>query len=137
MTSARDGTRGLPGIGSARAAGAVLLLAYGWWAVSLPPFSATATVAVLGGGAAAIVAGTCGRRRRRSRTAEVGSTGPWLLLASVGALWQVAAFVQGPRDEHPTLSSLTNALLGSQPARAAAFALWAVAMAGLSRLSRR
>ena len=50
----------------------------------------------------------------------------------VGGLWQLAAYLQHPRDEHPTLSSLANALLDSQPARAAAFVLWILAAVELS-----
>ncbi len=57
----------------------------------------------------------------------------WLVLLAVGGLWQLVAYLQHPRDDHPTLSSLTNALLDSQPARAAAFALWVLATVELAR----
>jgi hypothetical protein len=55
-----------------------------------------------------------------------------LILA--GATWQVAAYVQHPRSDHPTLSSLVNAALDSHPARAAAFVAW---LAGAWELARR
>ncbi len=58
---------------------------------------------------------------------------PWAGLASVLVTWELVAFVQSPRADHPTLSSLINTMLDSHPARAAAFALWLVAMMELAR----
>ena len=55
------------------------------------------------------------------------------MLVALGALWQLAAYLQHPREVHPTLSSLANALLDSHPARAAAFVLWIIASLWLSR----
>jgi hypothetical protein len=63
----------------------------------------------------------------------MGTTLPWVVLVVGGALWQLAAYVQHPREDHPTLSSLANGLLDSQPARVAAFVAWAAAMVALSR----
>lgn len=57
----------------------------------------------------------------------------WLVVLAVGGLWQLAAYLQQPRHEHPTISSLVNALLGSQPARVAAFVLWILATVELAR----
>lgn len=57
----------------------------------------------------------------------------WGALAVVAAAWQLAAYLQEPREDHPTLSSLTNAALDSQPARAAAFVVWLLATVGLAR----
>jgi hypothetical protein len=110
----------------------VFLLAYAWWAVGLPSFSAEATVAVLLAGGAAAVSGAWIPRRPRPEFAR-RRAGPWAGLAALGGLWQLAAYLQHPRDDHPTLSSLINELLDSQPARAAAFVLWIVATVGLSR----
>jgi hypothetical protein len=56
-----------------------------------------------------------------------------VVLAAAAALWQAAAYLQQPRREHPTLSSLANALLDSHPARAAAFVLWLLATIRLAR----
>ena len=58
----------------------------------------------------------------------------WLVLAVALGAWQLASYLQSPRDEHPTLSSLTNAALDSHPARAAAFVAW---LAGAAWLARR
>jgi hypothetical protein len=80
-------------------------------------------VAVLLAGVAAAIAGWASRRPAGA-CAGRGSVTGWVVLAVASALWQLAAYVQSPRHEHPTLSSLTNAVLASQPARAAAFVLW-------------
>lgn len=108
------------------------LLAYGWWAVGLPPFSGAATAAVLLAGGAAVVAGACLPRRRRPAI-DPRQVVPWAVLLAVGGAWQLAAYLQHPRDDHPTLSSLLNGLLDSHPARAAAFAVWVLATIGLAR----
>jgi hypothetical protein len=114
------------------AAGLLALLAYGWWAVARPPFSGTATAAVLAAGGAAAVAGTAASSRRRAG-GEVRRAIPWLVLVGATAAWQLVAYWQQPRHEHPTLSSLANALLDSQPARAVAFLLWVLATVHLAR----
>ena len=58
---------------------------------------------------------------------------PWVLLAAAAAVWQLAAYVQHPRDDHPTLSSLANAALESHAARTAAFVVWLVTTVALVR----
>ncbi len=109
-------------------------LAYGTWAVSLPPFSGAATAAVLAGGGAAMLWGAIRHRRRPAGPAdEPRALWPWVVLAAVSGVWQLAAYVQGPRADHPTLSSLTNALLDSHPARAVAFAVWLLIASQLAR----
>ena len=128
--SARTERKTTPAVG---AAGAAVAIGYGWWAVSLPPFSASATIAVLAAGLAGSIAGYLSRKRERPRC-SLRQAVPWLVVAAVGGLWQLAAYVQAPREDHPTLSSLTNALLDSRPARAAAFAAW---LLGALLLARR
>lgn len=115
-----------------RVAGALAVGAYAWWAVARPPFSLTATVAVLPAGAAAVWAGA--RARRSPRPApDVPGWAAWAVVAAVAGLWQLGAYLQHPREDHPTLSSLANALLDSHPARAAAFVLWLLAAVHLAR----
>ena len=115
-----------------RVAGAAAVGAYAWWAVSRPPFSTAATVAVLLAGAAAAGAGALsGRSRRPAR--DVPGWGGWAALAVALALWQLGAYLQHPREDHPTLSSLANALLDSHGARAAAFVVWLLAAVHLAR----
>jgi hypothetical protein len=110
----------------------ILAAAYGWWAVSLPPFSARATVAILVAGGTAIAMGTLHRRKPREAPSRAGA-GWWALAATVAVGWQVAAYVQQPRAEHPTVSSLANALLSTQPARTVAFVVWVVIAVELAR----
>lgn len=57
----------------------------------------------------------------------------WLVLAGIAALWELQAFVQHPRREHPTLSSLSNDLLQSQASRALALLIWLAAGVWLAR----
>ncbi|MFN2505012.1 MAG: hypothetical protein ABR540_12450 [Acidimicrobiales bacterium] len=109
------------------------MVVYSWWAVSLPPFSGLATVAVVVPGAAALVLGSV-RRRPQRRLQPVRGVASWGALLAIGAAWQLTAYVHHPRADYPTLSSLTNAVLEGQPMRAAAFALW---LAGSVALARR
>ena len=115
-----------------RAAAWLAVLAYAWWVVSLPPFSGMAGAAVVATGVGGVVVGSA-RRRPDGRPLPVPTFAPWLALATVTCAWQLVAYLQQPRQDHPTLSSLTNALLGSHPARAAAFVLWLLAAVELGR----
>jgi hypothetical protein len=116
-------------------AAAALVAAYAWWAVGLAPFSWPATLAVVGAGAAAAAWGAWHRRAAAPGApgASVARVAPWAALAAVAAVWQLAAYLQHPRDDHPTLSSLTNAALDSHAARAAAFVVWLAATVALAR----
>ena len=123
-----------------RAAAVVAALAYGTWAVQLPPFSGLATVAVVGAGvvamAMAMAMGGIGRGRRPASGVErpaAASVAPWAALTAGAATWQLVAFLQSPRAEHPTLSALANSVLDSHPARTLAFVLWVVAAWALAR----
>ena len=58
----------------------------------------------------------------------------WAVLTAALAAWQLASWLQHPRDEHPTLSSLINAVLDTHLARTAAFVAW---LAGAAWLARR
>ena len=111
-------------------------MAYGAWAVSLPPFSGTATTAVVAAGVVAMVVGAARSNRAPSRPVEPpapAAVAPWAVLAAGLAAWQLAAYLQSPRRDHPTLSSLANALLDSHPARTLAFVLWLAAAWALAR----
>ena len=110
----------------------VVVLAYAWWVVSLPPFSGMATAAVLLSGVGVTLAGRARRDPARGAPTPTGAAA-WAALATAALAWEVLAYVQHPRVDHPTLSSLTNAMLDSQPARTAAFILWLMAMLELAR----
>ena len=106
----------------------------GWWVTGLEPFSSHATVAVLVVG---LLSMTVGRARRPPRPvvdAPGGRTAViWVALVGLLLTWQVAAYLQHPRSDHPTLSSLTNAALDPRPVRALAFAGWMLAAGWLAR----
>jgi hypothetical protein len=110
------------------------VLAYGWWATGLAPFSAAATVAVVGGGIAALVAGrVLLPARPPAPGVPVRALLPWAVLAAAVIAWQLAAWLSSPRDEHPTLSSMANEALDPRPVRALALAAWVAAAAWLGR----
>jgi hypothetical protein len=48
----------------------------------------------------------------------------WAALFVALAGWELAAFLQHPRVDHPTLSSLAEGVLHYHPARAVAFLAW-------------
>jgi hypothetical protein len=87
---------------------------------------------VVGAGIAAMAFGHHVRLRREIPPALVGVSG-WLVLLALMGGWQFLAFVQEPRSQHPTLSSITNAALDSQSIRVVAFAGWLVGAFWLAR----
>jgi hypothetical protein len=107
-------------------ASAALTVGYAWVATGLRPFTLPALVATLGGGFIAIVVG---RRSSPPVTACEPLNGAWLWAALGGAaiVWELQAFLQRPRSDHPTLSSLTNDLLQRHPPRAGAMLVWLAA----------
>ena len=118
-------------------AATVLVVAYAWWVSGLEPFSGGATAAVVGAGGAAVVVGRRARRRdpegAQERAVPVAALVAWGGLVAALAAWQLTAFVQEPRSEHPTISSLANAALEPRPVRAAAFVAWLGGAAWLAR----
>ncbi len=115
------------------AAGAAGAFAYAWWATGRSPFTTTATLAVVGAGLAAMAVGHTRRPQNESRPTRAGAV-RWVVLLLALAVWQLFAYVQQPRSEHPTLSSLINAALENHTGRALAFTAWLVAG---SRFARR
>lgn len=108
-----------------QAAGAAVVFAYAWWATGRSPFTTTATLAVVGAGIVAIGVGHARRPENPSRPAHAGAV-RWVVILVALAGWQLQAYLQQPRSEHPTLSSLTNAALESHTGRALAFTAWLV-----------
>jgi hypothetical protein len=108
------------------------VVAYAWWAVSLAPFSAEATAAVVAAGGVAAAAGWRWMRPLR-HLGEPPTTLPWVVLLVAGAAWQLAAYLQAPRKAHPTISALANAAFDSHPTRAVAFLLWLAVAVHLAR----
>jgi len=115
-----------------RAAGTAGVFAYAWWATARPPFTTTATLAVVGAGLTAMVVGHARRPQPEPLPGRAGVV-RWMVLLAALAGWQLLAYVQQPRSEHPTLSSLTNAALDGHAVRALAFTAWLGAGAWLAR----
>ncbi len=114
---------------------AALVAGYAWVATGLRPFTLPSLVATLGGGLLAVMVGA----RLPPRSAPAGhavTTGGWgwLALAAAVGLLELQSFLQHPRSQHPTLSSLTNTLLESHVSRTVALVAW---LAGGVWLARR
>ena len=111
---------------------AAVVVAYAWWTAGLRPFTWPALAAV---GAAGMGAIAVGRRRRPRSRSSAGARGGvvWAVLAVLVAAWELAAYVQHPRAEHPTLSALAGEVLDWRPARALAFCAWLAIGTGLAR----
>jgi len=119
-------------VGAGRALVWLVVCAFAWWAVSLAPFPLVATVVALLAGVTAAAVGAHGRHGARP-PAGSRHVGWWAALVAAAATVQLTAYLQHPRDDHPTISSLTNALLDSHAARAVAFVAWLAAMVELAR----
>jgi len=117
---------------AAYSAGLAAVTGYAWWVTGLRPFSGATTVAVVGAGMVAMAIGLTIRSTGGSTSVLPGYAG-WVVLFAAVAVWQVLAFVQHPRSEHPTLSSLVNSVIDTHPARTAAFVGWLVAGMVLAR----
>jgi hypothetical protein len=49
---------------------------------------------------------------------------PWVAVAVALVGWELSELFSKPRDAHPTLSSITNTLLGTHPSRFLGFLAW-------------
>ena len=107
--------------------------AYAWWTAGLRPFTWPALVAVATAGIATIVLGT--RRRRPAERRAVDARGAliWGIVLALLIGWELAAYLQHPRADHPTLSSLADPVIDWRPARALAFLAWIALGTDLSR----
>jgi hypothetical protein len=106
--------------------------AYAWWATSLRPFTLPSLIAVLAAGGAAAAAGAA-LIPRDARPVRLHHPEVWAGLGAAVALWELVSFVQHPRSEHPTLSSLTNTVFASHPVRTLGLLLWFALGAWLAR----
>ncbi len=102
---------------------------YCWFAADLRPFTIPIDVAVA---VAAVIVAALAWRQPADRSSKAADTrplrwadaAPWLVTFGLLAVFEVAAYLSSPRRDHPTLSSMADALMNTHPGRAAAFALW-------------
>ncbi len=108
---------------------AAVIGAYCWLATDLRPFTIPIDVAVavpsvlvaaLVWGRPASTASTTADRK----ATRWGGAAPWAVLFGLLVVFELAAYVSSPRRDHPTLSSMADALMNTHPGRAAVFALW-------------
>ena len=122
---------GLRHVGAALAIGTTV--AYAWWATGLRPFTWPSLLAVVTAGLLAILLGTRWRKVSEARRDVLPGVWMWGLLCGLLAAWELAAYLQQPRAEHPTLSSLADQVLDGHPLRALAFLVWLTVGVDLAR----
>jgi hypothetical protein len=108
--------------------------AVSWAATTLRPFTHPAFAVTLLTGIVVVALGSRARKRRPLDPPPAGRTlALWIALFAALALWELIAFLQLPRVDHPTLSSLANSVFDSHLIRATAFAAWIAAGFGIAR----
>ena len=107
--------------------------AYAWWTAGLRPYTWPALMAVAAAGIATIVLGTRRRRPSDPRAYDARGAVIWGIVFAVLVGWELAAYFQQPRADHPTLSALVDPVINWRPARALAFLSWIALGADLSR----
>ncbi|MDQ4069019.1 MAG: hypothetical protein M3203_06050 [Actinomycetota bacterium] len=105
-------------------AGTAGAVAYAWVASGLRPFTRPALAAVLVAGVVVIALGSS---RRRPSDEHPPGVAVWAVLVAVLGAFELVAYLQHPRADHPTLSFLADQVLDWRPARALAFVAWLAA----------
>jgi hypothetical protein len=130
METTRPARRVTPSV--VTAAVIVVALVYSWIASRLRPFSHPMEVAVsIPLVIAAIVIFRSRRRLDAARDAgePVCRRGTWVWVVLVASLlaWELVSYRMSPRVDHPTLSSIADAVIGTHPSRFAMFVAWLAA----------
>jgi hypothetical protein len=124
---------GQPTVGSTKswlrwrtAAVVAVALAYAWTAGGLRSFTWPAGVSTSLGGLAVLVVAV--RHRRSPAAAHASRDGlvAWTAWLAAVTGWELWALSGQPRSTHPTISSLTDALIETHPGRALAVLGWLV-----------
>ncbi len=98
---------------------------YASLAALFTPLSAPAAVAVLLPGVLVVVLRAMRPVGDLPRDAQpYRAAAQWLVLAVVGALWWLVAFLWGNDPEHPTLSLLLDPVLETYPGRLLGYTIW-------------
>ena len=106
---------------------------YAWWTAGLRPFTWPALMAVGVAGVGTIVLGARRRRPPERRALNANGVLIWGIVCALLVGWELAAYFQHPRADHPTLSALADRVIDWRPARALAFITWIALGADLSR----
>lgn len=115
-----------------------IALVYSWVASGLRPFSHPMAVAV---SIPLVLAGIAILRSRRRLDAARNAGEPvtrrgtrvWLVLIVALFAWELISYRLSPRVDHPTLSSIADAVMGTHPGRFAMFVAWLAAGSWLFR----
>lgn len=130
-----------------RAATAIAVLAYCWWATTFRAFTWPIRITTALPGVVLLIAAARDRRRRiklrvwvsewraalkgahrslpvESKVAWRAGTAVWSLLIAAVASWELMARFHSPRSEYPTISSMADSLTQSHPIRFLVFVLW-------------
>jgi hypothetical protein len=90
-------------------------------------------MAVGAAGIGTIVLGTRRRRPLERRALNANGVLIWAIVCGLLVGWELVAYFQHPRADHPTLSALAERVIDWRPARAVAFITWIALGADLSR----
>ena len=90
-------------------------------------------MAVGAAGVGTIVLGTRRRRPPERRALKANGVFIWAIVCALLVGWELVAYFQHPRADHPTLSALAEPVIDWRPARAVAFIAWIALGADLSR----
>ncbi len=107
-----------------KVAGAIALLAYACVVAAARSFTWPALVLTAIPGIAILVLAT---RRSANRPREHGpgrGLSVWAAFAAAVLVWELIAFVQSSRGDHPTISSILDVADAHRPLRAALFVGW-------------
>ena len=117
----------------AHRAAAVLAVAvagvYSWIAAGFVPFTWPMRIAVIVPVLAAAVfvvrpSRPGGEPAMAQRRAYRRCRAAWIVLLGLATAWELLALFSSPRDDHPTLSSMSDDVMRTHPGRALTFALW-------------
>jgi hypothetical protein len=99
-------------------------LLYSWVAAGRRPFTTAQAVMVVIPALALLLGALLQPSRPAPRVDARASLAVWVALAAVALAWQLLAYFDSPRRDHPTLSSLADDVMRDRPGRALMFLVW-------------
>jgi hypothetical protein len=93
---------------------AVVVVAFGWWVVGQPSDTPASLFGVLAPGVLVVIAGSMAARRRGpvadGPDRSLSGVWIWAVLGAAVVVFQLSNLFAMPREDHPTISSMVNAL---------------------------